>query len=159
MIFDMKTMQKTISFFVYSMLAMVCLFTACSDDDDDSVRIVQYALPEKMQLDVADVQPVIVKSEAEFNALFGAYAAQLTKVDFTKYDLVYGQGASDYGVVSFESWIDGDTPPYRLVVHIEQNYTHEYVRWAVAYLLPKNDNNQVTMAVSVEMAEGTASNE
>ncbi|CDA92947.1 unknown [Prevotella sp. CAG:1320] len=155
----MKTMQKTISFFVYSMLAMVCLFTACSDDDDDSVRIVQYALPEKMQLDVADVQPVIVKSEAEFNALFGAYAAQLTKVDFTKYDLVYGQGASDYGVVSFESWIDGDTPPYRLVVHIEQNYTHEYVRWAVAYLLPKNDNNQVTMAVSVEMAEGTASNE
>ena len=159
MIFDMKTMQKTISFFVYSMLAMVCLFTACSDDDDDSVRIVQYALPEKMQLDVADVQPVIVKSEAEFNALFGAYAAQLTKVDFTKYDLVYGQGASDYGVVSFESWIDGDTPPYRLVVHIEQNYTHEYVRWAVAYLLPKNDNNQVTMAVSIEMAEETAPNE
>ena len=159
MIFDMKTMQKTISFFVYSMLAMVCLFTACSDDDDDSVRIVQYALPEKMQLDVADVQPVIVKSEAEFNALFGAYAAQLTKVDFTKYDLVYGQGASDYGVVSFESWIDGDTPPYRLVVHIEQNYTHEYVRWAVAYLLPKNDNNQVTMAVSIEMAEETALNE
>lgn len=155
----MKTMQKTISFFVYSMLAMVCLFTACSDDDDDSVRIVQYALPEKMQLDVADVQPVIVKSEAEFNALFGAYAAQLTKVDFTKYDLVYGQGASDYGVVSFESWIDGDTPPYRLVVHIEQNYTHEYVRWAVAYLLPKNDNNQVTMAVSIEMAEETALNE
>lgn len=155
----MKTMQKTISFFVYSMLAMVCLFTACSDDDDDSVRIVQYALPEKMQLDVADVQPVIVKSEAEFNALFGAYAAQLTKVDFTKYDLVYGQGASDYGVVSFESWIDGDTPPYRLVVHIEQNYTHEYVRWAVAYLLPKNDNNQVTMAVSIEMAEETAPNE
>ena len=34
-------MQKTLRFLVYSMLAMVCLFTACSDDDDnDSVRIV-----------------------------------------------------------------------------------------------------------------------
>ncbi len=155
----MKTMRKTLRFLVYSMLAMMCLFTACSDDDDDAVTIVQYPVPERMQLSVADNEPVLVKTEAGFNDLFGAYAAQLPKVDFTRYDLVYGQGASDYGVVSFESWIDGDTPPYRLVVHIEQNYTHEYVRWAVAYLLPKNDNNQVTMAVSIEMAEGTASNE
>ena len=152
-------MQKTLRFLVYSMLAMACLFTACSDDDDDAVTIVQYPVPERMQLSVADNEPVLVKTEAEFNDLFGAYAAQLPKVDFNKYDLVYGQGASDHGIVSFESWIDGDTPPYRLVVHIEQNYTHEYVRWAVAYLLPKNDNNQVTMAVSVEMAEETASNE
>ena len=152
-------MKKKLLTLILPLMAFACLFSACSDDDDDSVRIVQYALPERMQLDVADVQPVIVKSEAEFNDLFGAYASQLPKVDFNKYDLVYGQGGAEHGVVSFESWIDGDTPPYRLVVHIEQNYTHEYVRWAVAYLLPKNDNNQVTMAVSVEMAEGTASNE
>lgn len=153
-------MQKTLRFLVYSMLAMVCLFTACSDDDDnDSVRIVQYSLPERMQLDVADNEPVLVKTEAEFDELFGSYASQLPKVDFNQYDLVYGQGGAEHGVVSFESWIDGDTPPYRLVVHIEQNYTHEYVRWAVAYLLPKNDNNQVTMAVSIEMAEETAPNE
>lgn len=152
-------MRKTLRFLVYSMLAMACLFTACSDDDDDAVTIVQYPVPERMQLSVADNEPVLVKNETEFNDLFGSYASQLPKVDFNKYDLVYGQGASDHGIVSFESWIDGDTPPYRLVVHIEQNYTHEYVRWAVAYLLPKNDNNQVTMAVSVEMAEETASNE
>ena len=152
-------MRKTLRFLVYSMLAMACLFTACSDDDDDAVTIVQYPVPERMQLSVADNEPVLVKNETEFNDLFGSYASQLPKVDFNQYDLVYGQGASDHGIVSFESWIDGDTPPYRLVVHIEQNYTHEYVRWAVAYLLPKNDNNQVTMAVSVEMAEGTASNE
>mgnify|MGYP007068248708 CR=1 FL=1 len=156
MIFDMKTMQKTISFFVYSMLAMVCLFTACSDDDDDSARIVQYPVPERMQLSVADNEPVLVKTEAEFDELFGSYASQLPKVDFNKYDLVYGQGASEHGVVSFESWIDGAEPPYRLVVHIQQNLTHEYVRWAVAYLLPKDDNNQVTMAVSVEMAEASS---
>lgn len=152
-------MRKTLRFLVYSMLAMACLFTACSDDDDDAATIVQYPVPEWMQLSVADNEPVLVKNETEFNDLFGSYASQLPKVDFNQYDLVYGQGASDHGIVSFESWIDGDTPPYRLVVHIEQNYTHEYVRWAVAYLLPKNDNNQVTMAVSVEMAEGTASNE
>ena len=152
-------MRKTLRFLVYSMLAMACLFTACSDDDDDAATIVQYPVPERMQLSVADNEPVLVKNETEFNDLFGSYASQLPKVDFNKYDLVYGQGASDHGIVSFESWIDGDTPPYRLVVHIEQNYTHEYVRWAVAYLLPKNDNNQVTMAVSVEMAEETAPNE
>ena len=155
----MKTMQKTISFFVYSMLAMVCLFTACSDDDDDSARIVQYPVPERMQLSVADNEPVLVKNETEFNDLFGSYASQLPKVDFNKYDLVYGQRDSSHGVVSFESRIDGTEPPYRLVVHIQQNLTHEYVRWAVAYLLPKNDNNQVTMAVSIEMAEETVSNE
>ena len=149
-------MRKTLRFLVYSMLAMACLFTACSDDDDDAVTIVQYPVPERMQLSVADNEPVLVKNETEFNDLFGSYASQLPKVDFNKYDLVYGQGASDHGIVSFESWIDGDTPPYRLVVHIEQNYTHEYVRWAVAYLLPKNDNNQVTMAVSVEMAEASS---
>ena len=149
-------MRKTLRFLVYSMLAMACLFTACSDDDDDAVTIVQYPVPERMQLSVADNEPVLVKNETEFNDLFGTYASQLPKVDFNKYDLVYGQGASDHGIVSFESWIDGDTPPYRLVVHIEQNYTHEYVRWAVAYLLPKNDNNQVTMAVSVEMAEASS---
>ena len=62
-------------------------------------------------------------------------------------------------MVGFDSWIDGDTPPYRLVVHIEQDYTLPYVRWAVAYLLPKNDNNQVTMAVSIEKAEASASGE
>ena len=153
-------MQKTLRLLVYSMLAMVCLFTACSDDDDnDPIRIVQYPVPERMLLDVADNEPVLVKTEAEFNDLFGAYASQLPKVDFNKYDLVYGQGESSHGVVSFESWIDGTEPPYRLVVHIQQNYTLPYVRWAVAYLLPKNDKNQVTMAVSVEMAEGTASNE
>ena len=152
-------MRKTLRFLVYSMLAMACLFTACSDDDDDAATIVQYPVPERMQLSVADNEPVLVKNETEFNDLFGSYASQLPKVDFNKYDLVYGQGASDHGIVSFESWIDGDTPPYRLVVHIEQNYTHEYVRWAVAYLLPKNDNNQVTMAVSIEMAEETAPNE
>ncbi len=152
-------MRKTLRFLVYSMLAMACLFTACSDDDDDAATIVQYPVPERMQLSVADNEPVLVKNETEFNDLFGSYASQLPKVDFNKYDLVYGQGGAEHGVVSFESWIDGETPPYRLVVHIEQNYTHEYVRWAVAYLLPKNDNNQVTMAVSVEMAEGTASNE
>lgn len=156
MIFNIKTMRKTLRFLVYSMLAMACLFTACSDDDDDAVTIVQYPVPERMQLSVADNEPVLVKNETEFNDLFGTYASQLPKVDFNKYDLVYGQGASDHGIVSFESWIDGDTPPYRLVVHIEQNYTHEYVRWAVAYLLPKNDNNQVTMAVSVEMAEASS---
>ena len=149
-------MRKTLRFLVYSMLAMACLFTACSDDDDDAATIVQYPVPERMQLSVADNEPVLVKNETEFNDLFGTYASQLPKVDFNKYDLVYGQGASDHGIVSFESWIDGDTPPYRLVVHIEQNYTHEYVRWAVAYLLPKNDNNQVTMAVSVEMAEASS---
>lgn len=153
-------MKRKLLTLILPLMAFACLFTACSDDDDnDSVRIVQYPVPERMQLDVQDNKPVLVKTEAGFNDLFGAYAAQLPKVDFTKYDLVYGQGASDYGVVSFESWIDGDTPPYRLVVHIEQNYTHEYVRWAVAYLLPKNDNNQVTMAVSIEMAEETAPNE
>lgn len=153
-------MRKTLRFLVYSMLAMVCLFTACSDDDDnDSVRIVQYPLPERMQLDVADNEPVLVKTEAEFDDLFGSYASQLPKVDFNKYDLVYGQGGSSHGVVNFESRIDGTEPPYRLVVHIQQNLTHEYVRWAVAYLLPKYERNQVTMAVSIEMAEETAPNE
>ena len=146
-------MQKTLRFLVYSMLAMVCLFTACSDDDDDDpVGIVQYPVPERMQLDVADNEPVLVKNETEFNNLFGTYVSQLPKVDFNKYDLVYGQGGAEHGVVSFESRINETTPPYRLVVHITENLTHEYVRWAVAYLLPKSDKNQVTMAVSIEMA-------
>lgn len=87
-----KSMKKKLLTLILPLMAFACLFSACSDDDDDSVRIVQYALPERMQLDVADVQPVIVKSEAEFNDLFGAYASQLPKVDFNKYDLVYGQG-------------------------------------------------------------------
>ena len=152
-------MRKTLRFLVYSMLAMACLFTACSDDDDDAATIVQYPVPERMQLSVADNEPVLVKNETEFNDLFGSYASQLPKVDFNKYDLVYGQGGSSHGVVNFESRIDGTEPPYRLVIHIQQDYTLPYVRWAVAYLLPKNDKNQVTMAVSVEMAEGTASNE
>lgn len=36
----MKIMQKTLRFLVYSMLAMVCLFTACSDDDEGAVEAV-----------------------------------------------------------------------------------------------------------------------
>ena len=152
-------MRKTLRFLVYSMLAMACLFTACSDDDDDAATIVQYPVPERMQLSVADNEPVLVKNETEFNDLFGSYASQLPKVDFNQYDLVYGQGGSSHGVVNFESWINETTPPYRLVIHIQQDYTLPYVRWAVAYLLPKNDKNQVTMAVSVEMAEETTPNE
>ena len=153
-------MKKKLLILILPLMAFACLFTACSsDDDNDPVGVVQYPVPERMQLDVVDNEPVLVKTEAEFNDLFGTYASQLPKVDFNQYDLVYGQGGAEYGVVSFESWIDGTEPPYRLVVHIQQNYTLPYVRWAVAYLLPKNDKNQVTMAVSVEMAERTASNE
>lgn len=145
-------MQKTLRFLVYSMLAMACLFTACSDDDDDSMRIVQYPLPERMQLDVADNEPVLVKNETEFNDLFGTYANQLPKVDFNKYDLVYAQGASENGMVDFSYSIDGTAPPYVLEVVIKQDYTALYVRWALAFLLPKNDKNQVKVAVSIEMA-------
>lgn len=152
-------MKKKLLILILPLMAFACLFTACSDDDDDAVTIVQYPVPERMQLSVADNEPVLVKNETEFNDLFGSYASQLPKVDFNKYDLVYGQGGSSHGVVNFESRIDGAEPPYRLVVHIQQNYTLPYVRWAVAYLLPKNDKNQVTMAVSVEMAEETTPNE
>ena len=152
-------MKKKLLILILPLMAFACLFTACSDDDDDSVRIVQYPVPERMQLDVQDNEPVLVKNETEFNDLFGSYASQLPKVDFNQYDLVYGQGGSSHGVVNFESRIDGTEPPYRLVVHIQQNLTHEYVRWAVAYLLPKYERNQVTMAVSIEMAEETAPNE
>ena len=156
-------MEKKLLTLVFPLMAFACLFTACSDDDDlgsgQPIMPITYSLPAQMKVDTEDWEPVLIKTEAEFDAFFSDCKDQMGWVDFNKYDLVYGQGGSSHGVVNFESRIDGAEPPYRLVVHIQQNLTHEYVRWAVAYLLPKNDNNQVTMAVSIEMAEETASNE
>lgn len=139
----MKIMQKTLRFLVYSMLTMACLFTACSDDDDP-VQAIRYPLPEHMQIDVRDELPVIIKTEAEFNALFSAYEGQLEKIDFNQYDLVYLQSDA-YEPEIFETWLDTSTYPYQIYVRIKSKYEGrvEIVRWAVAYLLPKSDANQV----------------
>lgn len=156
-------MKKKLLTLVFPLMAFACLFTACSDDDDlgsgQPIMPITYSLPAQMKVDTEDYEPVLIKTEAEFDAFFSDYKDQMGWVDFNKYDFVYGQGGSSHGVVNFESRIDGTEPPYRLVVHIQQNLTHEYVRWAVAYLLPKYERNQVTMAVSIEMAEETAPNE
>lgn len=145
----MKIMQKTLRFLVYSMLTMACLFTACSDDDDlSSVQPITYSLPAQMKVDAEDCEPVLIKSEAEFNALFSAYKDEMGWVDFNQYDLVYMQGNTGIGqkIKAIKSWIDTSVYPYEL--HVYTDYTTidgrlEKERWAVAFLLPKSDSNNV----------------
>lgn len=134
-------MRKYLKFFIYFTLAMVGMFTACSDEESP-VQAIRYPLPEHMQIDVRDDLPVIIKTEAEFNALFSAYAGQLEKIDFNRYDLVYLQSDA-YEPEIFETWLDTSVYPYQIYVRIDSNFEGHVERWAVAYLLPKSDANQV----------------
>lgn len=128
---------------ILSFVSFVFLLVGCSDDDTP-VQAIRYPLPEHMQIDVRDELPVLIKSEAEFNALFSAYEGQLEKIDFNQYDLVYLQSDA-YEPEIFETWLDTSTYPYQIYVRIKSKYEGrvEIVRWAVAYLLPKSDANQV----------------
>ena len=128
---------------IFPLVSFVFLLGSCSDDDDP-VQAISYSLPEQIQVDVKDELPVIIKTEAEFNTLFSAYESQLEKIDFNQYDLVYLQGDA-YEPEIFETWLDTSTYPYEICVRIESKYQGhvEIVRWAVAYLLPKSDANQV----------------
>lgn len=125
------------------LLAFICLLGSCSDEESP-VQAIRYPLPEHMQVDVRDDLPVIIKTEAEFNALFSAYADQLEKIDFNQYDLVYLQSDA-YESEIFETWLDTSVYPYQIYVRIDSNFEGhvEIIRWAVAYLLPKSDANQV----------------
>ena len=78
---------------ILSFVSFVFLLVGCSDDDTP-VQAIRYPLPEHMQIDVRDELPVLIKSEAEFNALFSAYKDEMGWVDFNQYDLVYMQGTS-----------------------------------------------------------------
>lgn len=128
---------------ILSLVSFVFLLGGCSDDDVP-VQAISYSLPGQIRVDVKDELPVIIKTEAEFNTLFSAYEGQLEKIDFDQYDLVYLQGDA-YEPEIFETWLDTSTYPYEICVRIKSKLIGrvEIVRWAVAYLLPKSDANQV----------------
>ena len=148
-------MKKQLLTLILPLMAFACLFTACSDDDDISpVQPITYSLPAQIQVNTEDCEPVLIKSEAEFNTLFNDYKDQMGWVDFNKYDFVYMQGyqRGHQKIKAIESWIDTSVYPYELHVYLNSVFVsnttnHEdYLRkerWAVAFLLPKSDSNKV----------------
>lgn len=145
-------MKKKLLTLVFPLMAFACLFTACSDDDDlgavQPIMPITYSLPAQMKVDTEDYEPVLIKTEAEFNAFFSDYKDQMGWVDFNKYDFVYMQGNTGIGqkIKTIKSWIDTSVYPYEL--HVYTYYTTidgrlEKERWAVAFLLPKSDSNNV----------------
>lgn len=130
------------------LLAFICLLGSCSDDDIP-VEAISYALPEHMQVGVEYYEPVIIKSDAEFDALFSAYKDEMEKVDFAHYDLVYMQGRTGIceKLESIRSWIDTSVYPYQMHVRTTETTRvdgkFEKDHWAVAFLLPKSDRNKV----------------
>lgn len=140
---------------ILSFVSFVFLLVGCSDDDTP-VQAIRYPLPEHMQIDVRDELPVLIKSEAEFNALFSAYKDEMGWVDFNQYDLVYMQGNTGIGqkIKAIKSWIDTSVYPYQLHVHTDCATIDgrlEKERWAVAYLLPKSDSNNVICDISIHV--------
>ena len=139
-----QRMKKKLLTLFLPMMAFACLFSACSDDDDlSSVQPITYSLPAQMKVDAEDCEPVLIKSEAEFNALFSAYKDEMGWVDFNQYDLVYMQGNTGIGQY-----------PYQLHVHTDCATIDgrlEKERWAVAYLLPKSDSNNVICDISIHV--------
>lgn len=148
-------MKKKFLMMLLPLLAFICLLGSCSDDDTP-VQAISYALPEHMQVDAEDCEPVLIKSEAEFNALFSAYKDEMGWVDFNQYDLVYMQGNTGIGqkIKAIKSWIDTSVYPYQLHVHTDCATIDgrlEKERWAVAYLLPKSDSNNVICDISIHV--------
>ena len=140
---------------ILSFVSFVFLLVGCSDDDTP-VQAIRYPLPEHMQIDVRDELPVLIKSEAEFNALFSAYKDEMGWVDFNQYDLVYMQGNTGIGqkIKTIKFWIDTSVYPYQLHVHTDCATIDgrlEKERWAVAYLLPKSDSNNVICDISIHV--------
>lgn len=149
-------MKKTFLTLFLPLMAFACLFTACSSDDDapSPMQPITYSLPAQMKVDTEDCEPVLIKSEAEFNTLFGAYKDHMGWVDFSQYDLVYMQGNTGIGqkIKTIKSWIDTSVYPYQLHVHTDCATIDgrlEKERWAVAYLLPKSDSNNVICDIKI----------
>lgn len=154
-IFNFMRMKKKFLMMLLPLLAFICLLGSCSDDDTP-VQAISYALPEHMQVGVENYEPVIIKTEAEFNALFSAYKDEMGWVDFNQYDLVYMQGNTGIGqkIKAIKSWIDTSVYPYQLHVHTDCATIDgrlEKERWAVAYLLPKSDSNNVICDISIHV--------
>ena len=145
-----KSMKKKLLTLILPLMAFACLFTACSSDDDapSPMQPITYSLPAQMKVDTEDWEPVLIKTEAEFDAFFSDYKDQMGWVDFNKYDFVYMQGNTGIGqkIKTIKSWIDTSVYPYQLHVHTDCATIDgrlEKERWAVAFLLPKSDSNNV----------------
>ena len=154
-------MQKTLGILVYSMLAMACLFTACSDDDDlvapghvDNPAAIRYDLPESFCLSsVEDHKAIIVRTSEEFNKLFAkenfvmSYLdVTLPPIDFNKYDLFYVQGNTSTKIADLHADMETNGYPYRLWVYVKMTKLPSVDRWSVGYLVQKDDwNGQVTL--------------
>lgn len=154
-------MHKTLGILVYSMLAMVCLFTACSDDDDlvapghvDNPAAIRYDLPESFCLSsVEDHKAIIVRTSEEFNKLFAEEniaspydKVTLPPIDFNKYDLFYAQGNTSTEIYDFHTDMNTNGYPYRLWVYVQTSMLASLDSWSVGYLVQKDDwNDQVKL--------------
>lgn len=142
-------MEKRLLTLILPLMAFACLFSSCSEDDDLSpVQPITYSLPAQIQVDVEDGEPIVIKSETEFNTLFNEYKDQMGWVDFRRYDFVYMQGRTGISqkIMTIKSWIDTSVYPYQLYVRTDCATIDDWLekeRWAVAFLLPKSDKNKV----------------
>lgn len=133
-------------YLLFAMLVSVC--GSCSDDD--KVIMQQIEMPDGIESNTQDERAVIVNSASECKALFGESYEYLKSVDFETYKLVYLQGGSAHGIKDMQFSWDLATDPYRLSVMITQDYTTEYDRWAVGFLMLKEQAREIDVSVSYQ---------
>lgn len=154
-------MKKRLLTLILPMLAMVCLFTACSDDDGlvapghvDNPAAIRYDLPESFCLSsVEDHKAIIVRTSEEFNKLFAeenfvksCQNVTLPPIDFNKYDLFYAQGNTSTEIYDFHADMNTNGYPYRLWVYVQTSMLASLDSWSVGYLVQKDDwNDQVKL--------------
>lgn len=154
-------MKKRLLTLILPMLAMVCLFTACSDDDGlvapghvDNPAAIRYDLPESFCLSsVEDHKAIIVRTSEEFNKLFAEEniaspydKVTLPPIDFNKYDLFYAQGNTSTEIYDFHTDMNTNGYPYRLWVYVQTSMLASLDSWSVGYLVQKDDwNDQVKL--------------
>lgn len=131
-------MRRTIIYVLLSVL-FVPLCLSCSDDEANEP--IRFNLPQNFSIKVPDESVYIIKDIETFNDFFGEEKAVLETVDFKKYDLVYIQGTSSYGIEDISVQWNIDVKPYSLSIKVKNNYTTAYCVWSIAYLLEKGDKN------------------
>lgn len=136
--------RRAFIYLLFALLASVC--SSCSDDDKTIMQ--QIEMPDGIELNAQDEKAVIVNSASECKVLFGESYENLKSVDFETYDLVYLQGGSAHGIKDMQFSWNLKTNPYRLSVVITQDYTTEYDRWAVGFLMLKEQAKEIEASVS-----------
>lgn len=134
-------------FHYWTILFFVIVMNAACSDEISHDSITEYSIPNNLDLDIEDETIITIRSVDEFNQFFDRTGISPNNINFERYNLLYIQGKSSYGITSISTKWEMTTNSYQLSITIAQNFTNPYLNWSLAFLISKTDSTPIVTSI------------